>query len=320
MKKKIRIGLIGCGRVAENHVLAIEQCAWAEITAVSGGRHAKEFGKKLGVPVLSEDEICKSDSVDALCILTPPEFHYIYAMKGIEAGKHILVEKPVSFSEQEIEEMAAVSRKNGVICMPGHSYIYLPELRRMKRVLEEKRLGVPAYMYLSEMYYMSKDLAVKYTGPETDVLCHQLYLCLAFLGMPVRITAFRTQIEGKENETEGAQVSVMLEYEQGTIVQIFVTWAAEDYSSEPWTFKIKILGNKGSMNFSRRDFIEKTDTGYEQSLYQEMFNEEMKWFVERCILQGEQPISTMEDARQVCRLHKVIVKAINEKIVVEGLE
>ena len=103
-------------------------------------------------------------------------------------------------------------------------------------------------------------------------------------------------------------------------MQIFVTWAAEDYSSEPWTFKIKILGNKGSMNFSRRDFIEKTDTGYEQSLYQEMFNEEMKWFVERCILQGEQPISTMEDARQVCILHKAVVKAINEKIVVEGLE
>lgn len=319
MKNKIKIGLIGCGRVAENHILAIKECEWAEITAVSGGRHAQELGERLGVPVLSGDEICESSLVDALCILTPPEFHYIYAMKGIEAGKHVLVEKPVSFSDREIEEMSIAAKKNKVVCMPGHSYIYLPELIRMKCALEGKRLGVPAYVYLSEMYYMPKELAVKYTGPETDVLCHQLYLCLAFLGMPMRTTAFRTCIEGKENETDGAQVSVMLEYAQGTIVQIFVTWAAEDCSSEPWTFKIKIIGNKGCMSFSRRDFMEKTDVEYEQSLYQEMFNEEMKWFVEKCILEGKQPISTMEDAKKVCLLHKAIVKAINEKVVVEGL-
>lgn len=74
--------------------------------------------------------------------------------------------------------MSIAAKKNKVVCMPGHSYIYLPELIRMKRALEGKRLGVPAYVYLSEMYYMPKELAVKYTGPETDVLCHQLYLCL----------------------------------------------------------------------------------------------------------------------------------------------
>ena len=83
-----------------------------------------------------------------MCILTPPEFHYIYAMKGIEAGKHVLVEKPVSFSDREIEEMSIAAKKNKVVCMPGHSYIYLPELIRMKRALEGKRLGVPAYVYL----------------------------------------------------------------------------------------------------------------------------------------------------------------------------
>ena len=102
MKNKIKIGLIGCGRVAENHILAIKECEWTEITAVSGGRHAQELGERLGVPVLSGDEICESSLVDALCILTPPEFHYIYAMKGIEAGKHVLVEKPVSLSDREI--------------------------------------------------------------------------------------------------------------------------------------------------------------------------------------------------------------------------
>ena len=52
MKNKIKIGLIGCGRVAENHILAIKECEWAEIAAVSGGRHAQELGERIGVPVL----------------------------------------------------------------------------------------------------------------------------------------------------------------------------------------------------------------------------------------------------------------------------
>lgn len=60
---------------------------------------------------MSGDEICESSLVDALCILTPPEFHYIYAMKGIEAGKHVLVEKPVSFSVENRRDVHSSQEK-----------------------------------------------------------------------------------------------------------------------------------------------------------------------------------------------------------------
>src|SRR5699024_8064615 len=106
---------------------------------------------------------------------------YSYTMQALEAGKHVLVEKPVSFSENEIRKMDQKAKEKGKICMPGHSYLYLPELTRIKLALEEKRLGIPTYLYLSETYYMDPELFQKYTGPETDVLCHQLYLTLAYL-------------------------------------------------------------------------------------------------------------------------------------------
>lgn len=320
MERKIRIGLVGCGRVAENHILALSKCAGVEITAVAGGRRSAEMGKRIKANVLDVEEICASPLVDALCILTPPQFHYRYTMEAVKVGKHVLVEKPVSFSVEEIEEMERSAAEKGVVCMPGHSYLYLPELVRMKEALKEKRLGTPNYLYLGENYYMQPELAVKYTGPETDVLCHQLYLSLAFLGKPARLTAFRTNIEGRDGQTGGPQISVMMEYEKGTVVQIFVSWASEDHSSDPWTFKIKILGNKGSMHFSRRDFVENVGEGYEQSLYQEMFDQEMKWFIDECIGRGNQPLSTMEDAAWVCRLHGLVMKAIEEKRVVEVSE
>lgn len=320
MGRKIRIGLVGCGRVAENHILAASKCAGVEITAVAGGRRSEEMGKRIKAQVLDVEEICVSHLVDALCILTPPQFHYRYTMEAVKAGKHVLVEKPVSFSVEEIEEMKRSAAEKGVVCMPGHSYLYLPELIRMKEALKEKRLGNPTYLYLAETYHMPPELAVKYTGPETDVLCHQLYLSLAFLGKPARLTAFRTNIEGGDGQTGGPQISVMMEYDSGTVVQIFVSWAAEDHSSDPWTFKIKILGNNGSIHFSRRDFVENVGEGYEQSMYQETFDREMKWFIDECIGRGNPPLSAMEDAVWVCRLHGLVMKAIEEKEVVEVRE
>lgn len=317
MGKKIRIGLIGCGRVAENHIISIHLCGSAEITAVGGGRHSKEMGERLNVPVLEPDELCESALVDAVCVLTPPRTHYAYAMRAIQAGKHVLVEKPVSFSVEEIINMRRAAAEKGVICMPGHSYIYLPEIKRMKDVVGQRRLGVPGYFYMSEVYSMAADLAVKYDGPEIDVLCHELYLSLAFLGKPHKISAFRT-IPGKAaSETSSAQVAVMMEYDSGTLAQILVSWYADDYSSDPWTFKMKLLGNEGCMHFSRRDFVEIKGAECECSLYQEMFNCEMKWFVEECIGKGIAPLSTMEDAEWVCRLHHLVMEAIRNGKVVE---
>lgn len=313
----IRIGLIGCGRVAENHMKAILKCKGAHVTAVAGGKNAEEFGKRYSVPVLNTEEITSSELVDAVCVLTPPHLHYGYVMKALEAGKHVLVEKPVSFIEEEIQEMAEKANKKGKICMPGHSYLYLPELTRIKSVLKEQRLGTPTYLYLSETYYMPPELFQKYTGPETDVLCHQLYLALAYLGKPEELVAFKSTVDKSEIKTGGPQVSVMLKYPAGTLVHILVSWAAEDYTSDPWTFKIKVLGSGGGIHFSRRDFVTNMEGGYDQCMYQEMFDCEINWFVEKCIQKGENPLSTMEEAQWVCRLYKMVMESVKSKKIIQ---
>ena len=309
MENTIKIGLLGCGRVAHNHIEAIGKCKGAEVTAVAGGSHAKEFGEKYSLPVLDAEELVASELVDAVCVLTPPQFHYGYTMKALEAGKHVLVEKPVSFREEEIQGMDQKAKEKGRVCMPGHSYLYLPELARIKHVMEEKKLGIPTYLYLSETYYMVPELFQKYTGPEIDVLCHQLYLALAYLGKPEELVAFVSHTDRAEIETGGPQVTVMLKYPAGTLAQILVSWAAEDHTSDPWTFKVKILGSRGGTHFSRRDLVQNAGEGYEQCLYQEMFDREIDWFVEKCIKNGESPLSTMEDAAWVCRLHKMVLES-----------
>lgn len=319
LKDKIRIGIIGCGRVAENHVLAIRQCPGTELTAVAGGRNADTFAREHGVLLLDRDEICSSDQVDAVIICTPPQYHFHYTSLALEHGKHVLVEKPVSFDELEIIKMQELAVRNGLVCIPGHSYLYLPELKRIKRVMERGGIGKAAYLYLSECYYMPEELFSKYEGPAEDVLCHQLYLSIAYLGLPRKISAFTAKFDKETIPTGGPQISVNMRYDSGALLQIMLSWAVNDESSDPMTFKVKLMGSGGCLNFSRRDYMVKYPGGYDQAMYQEMFDCQLDYFINRCIAEKAEPLSTLEDARWVTKLHNMVLEAArDEKVITVG--
>jgi predicted dehydrogenase len=309
----VRIGIVGCGRVAENHVEAIKKCTNARLAAAAGGRNAAEFAGRYGLTLLNPEEICESNLIDALLVLTPLNTHHRYTTAALKAGKHVLVEKPVSSSIEEIRDMTCLSKNQALVCMPGHSYIYLPELIRMAKTIPAGGLGVPTYFYMAETYYMPPELFSKYEGPEVDVLCHELYVSLALLGKPEKISAFKTNFPANIVPTGGPQVTINMRYAKGALAQILISWAAEDISSDPWSFKIKVIGTEGSMNFSRRDYMKRVNGNWEQVLYQEMFDNQMDYFINRCILGGEPPISTIEDAETVCRLHALVLQSVKEE-------
>jgi predicted dehydrogenase len=307
--RQIRIGIVGCGRVAENHIKAINKNEYTVLAAVAGGRNAPSFALKYGVPLLEKEEIAGSDVIDVLLVLTPHHSHFPYAKQALLHGKHVLVEKPVSFNEDEILKLQEISDETGAICMPGHSYLYLPEIARICRSTQHNELGPLTYYQFSELYYMPPSLIGKYEGPEVDVLCHQLYMSIAIAGIPSAVHGFTNHFDIAVIETAGKQVIVNMKYKNGTLGQIAVSWAADDISSNPWTFFMKVVGKQGSMNFSRRSYSLYVDGGIEQPLYQEMFEQQLEYFVTQCIVKGKQPLSTLEDALWVCRLHNAIIQS-----------
>lgn len=315
--KAVRIGLIGCGRVAENHVQAIAKCPDAVLVAATGGSHAADFCDKHNIQLLTPEKLCDSPDVDAVLVLTPPQFHYENTIRALNRGKHVLVEKPVSFNLHEIEDMKKAAKESHAVCMPGHSYLYLPELARMKQVAASKGIGEPTYLYISEAYYMPPELFGKYTGPETDVLCHQLYLSLAYLGVPAQLAAFGSAFDKSVIETGGPQVILNMKYKSGALAQVVVSWAGEDHTSDPWTFKVKMLGSGGGMHFSRRDYVQNVGVTYEQAFYQEMFDQQMYHFVQHCIFGGKQPLSTLDDAAWVCKLHNMVLTSMKNNTVID---
>ncbi|MDI3525067.1 MAG: hypothetical protein PWP42_317 [Candidatus Atribacteria bacterium] len=316
MGGKIRVGFVGCGRVSDNHYQALLLCENAQLVAVSDLNReiARSKARKWKVDEMSCEEICERKDLDALFILTPPHTHFAYVERALLHGKHVLVEKPVSFELDEITRMRDLARMTGKVCMPGHSYLYLPELQRAKRIVQEGEIGMPLLFYFSEIYFMPPELARKYLGPLGEVLWHHIYLMLAFLGVPRRVHAFKTCLRRREIPTGDEQVMVNAEYASGALAHLCISWALEDETSDPWTFKLKLLGTDGGIHFSRRDVVSKTSNGkppWEYPLYQEMFNWEVNYFVNRCVLEGSSPPSSLVEAEWTLKILQAIQESLS---------
>jgi predicted dehydrogenase len=107
---------------------------------------AAEAGQKLGWDDYATDwrEAVKRDDIDVIDICTPGDTHLEIALAALEAGKHVLCEKPLSNTLAEAMEMAAAAREaeqRGVLSMVGFSYRRVPALALAKRIVDEGRLG-----------------------------------------------------------------------------------------------------------------------------------------------------------------------------------
>jgi len=272
--------------------------------------------------VQTPERLMALDSIDAVFVLTPTESHFAYAEKAIRHGKHVLVEKPVSYELEEIAELQRLAKRHNVQCVPGHSYLYLPEIRRMVRHTREGRIGTPYYLFMSEIYRMPEEYLARYHGPLREVLCHQIYIMLALLGSPRRVQGFSSAFRAMPRGTE-EQVVLNAEFAGGTLAHVIVSWAGEDETSDPWTFKIKALGLDGGLHFSRRDAV--TGSSLQGSprdypLYDEMFEGEVRYFIEECLLNGKDPLSSLQEAYRTLEIMQAVEQSIEKHLAIELTE
>lgn len=80
-------------------------------------------------------------NIEAVHVLTPTGLHVSTTLKAMQAGKHVLVEKPVALAARDIRHLQVAAQKYKRVCMPAHNYIYVPSLQRAKRLISEKNWG-----------------------------------------------------------------------------------------------------------------------------------------------------------------------------------
>ena len=86
-------------------------------------------------------EMLAADDVQGVVVATPVPTHYALAKQALEAGKHVLVEKPPAMRAAEIDELVSLANDRDLVLMPGHLLLYHPAVRKLKELIDEGELG-----------------------------------------------------------------------------------------------------------------------------------------------------------------------------------
>ena len=129
----VQMGIVGSGRIAPRFLKEAKYVSGVNVRCVynPNGESAREFAKTYELEAYSEEYNTFLDAVDAVYIASPHQTHYEYAKKAIETGKHVLCEKPLTFSVKEAEELYALAEEKNVILMEGIKTAYVPGFAQM---------------------------------------------------------------------------------------------------------------------------------------------------------------------------------------------
>ena len=95
---------------------------------------------------MSLDEALQEKSFLGFTVATPATTHYTLAKKIIEAGKHVLVEKPFTLQNDHAEELVRLSDENNINLMVGHVLLFHPAIRKLKNIIDENKIGKLQYI------------------------------------------------------------------------------------------------------------------------------------------------------------------------------
>ncbi len=143
----LRWGILSTGEMASNMAAAVSRVDDCRITAVASrdGARARAFGERWNIPYSfgSYEELITSDVVDIVYIATPHLFHGQQIRSTLDAGKHVLCEKPLTHNAAEAEACLKLARERKLFLMEGTWMRFIPAYRRALAWIREGRIGTP---------------------------------------------------------------------------------------------------------------------------------------------------------------------------------
>lgn len=166
------------------------------------------------------DRMLADPGVDAVAVATPPATHYPLAKRALEAGKHVLVEKPLAVSSCEAAELVKLAKELGLVLMPGHTFVYSPAVNKVDELIREGVLG-EIYFATSSRMNLGK---YQQSGVVQDLAPHDLSILIYWLRQRVtQVTASgRSVFQADVPET----AFLTLTFDGGAQANIQLSWLA----------------------------------------------------------------------------------------------
>lgn len=262
----MRIGVIGLGFMGTTHLQAWRKVAGAEIVAVCSDEPEKLSGDLSGVEgnlgnkgekfdfskmgrYTEVAQLLADPNVEAVDICLPTNLHAPVASAALQAGKHVLVEKPIALSPDEADALVALARAKGRTLMVGQVLRFLPQYRALATALRSGEYGaVRSAMFRRRCAapFWSKWLgdASRSGGGVVDLLIHDIDFVLSVFGPPERQAA-----SGYEDMANGVDtLHASLGYANG--LDVVVTGGWHHRKAYPFSMEFTVVCDGGTFEFN----------------------------------------------------------------------
>jgi predicted dehydrogenase len=328
---RVRVGLLGSGFVTSIHFEALRTVPGAEVTAVASpsAGHAEEFAAERGIRRAFTDfrEVLDLAEVDLVVLGVPNDLHCEMTCLAAQAGKHVVVEKPMALNVAECDRMIAACQTAGVMLGYAEELCFAPKYVRMKQLIDEGAIGKVHLVKQSEKHDGPHsgwfyDTRRSGGGVMMDMGCHAIEFFRWLLGgkstdAKAGITSVYAQlgtyVHGERTDGDDEAI-LLLTFEGGAIGLAEESWIkpggmddrAEALGSDGQVYADVLYGN-ALRTFSRPGYgysVEKAGStaGWSFPIYEEIWNygfpQEMAHFV-HCVRDGNVPRETGHDGRAV---------------------
>ncbi|HUM25529.1 MAG TPA: Gfo/Idh/MocA family oxidoreductase [Anaerolineales bacterium] len=302
----IRIAFAGTGYINKVHAQAAQNLG-LELAAVVNHRpdSMMEFGKRFGITRQYEsvEAMLKDGGVDALVVSTPNYLHAPQTVAALNAGLHVMVEKPMAMNALEAEKMNEASEKSGALLMVAHCWRFDPDVLWLKeqssklgRIIRTKGYGVHTHWGPSGWFTQKRFAG---GGAMADMGIHALDTARFLLGDPQPVSVYaRIGTHYKDFDVDDTGV-IIVEWDNGATSYIESGWwqphsdgleaATQLYGKEGFG---QLFPTKVEIRKTKEERIDVIESGFEfprkEHCPQSLYDDQLKYFVE-CVEKKQKP-------------------------------
>jgi predicted dehydrogenase len=263
MRERVRVGVIGTTWYAETHLRALQSAAGADLVALSGrnGERAAEVAGRFDIPHVFPDYegLVDSGLLDAVVIVAPDELHHPITMRALDAGLHVLCEKPLATSAAQAKEMHERAESLGLVNMSFFALRNSPHHQYLHELVNSGAVGTirTAQFELSHGFFRGPGYqwrfdAQKGTGALGDLGCYLIDQARWYVGEIGSISAHLASFVGRPREdgtdypAANDSAHFMAEFENGAHGVFSVTVVANQAERRQYN-RITLHGDRGTV-------------------------------------------------------------------------
>lgn len=305
-----KLGVIGVGHLGQHHARVYTEILGANLAGVVDQNESRActIGDNLGVPYYTDfDEFIRKERPDAVSVVVPTSMHYDIAKKALLNGIHVLIEKPVTTTVKEAEDLLKIAAESDLVLQVGHierfnsAIQYISKIVRDPLFLQSRRLG-PFSQRISDV------------GVVLDLMIHDIDIILSLVKSDIReISAVGRCLRSDHEDIASAQIS----FENGCIAHINVSRVSERRMRQ---LEISEAKRYLTVNYETQDVSIHRCVKENNSLIEviehpvfpksEPLKLELQHFVS-CVREGKPPLVGISDGKRALEVAVAVLKQIH---------